>query len=228
MEHIGKFYTILTVSLGKLKKYCTVPLVIFRYKESNRGIMKHMFVRFHQKIFAVLLCILFSGMTGAKSIEKEKILLKEGEIIHGIDISEPVEVKAFHHEFRQPIDCTMNPGDFLEIIGFNITAIDVYPYHLLLESENETHGIAVRKVSISTGQVRPVVERDMTCPANAYIPLPVECEKNNIEDEVPTANCIKESLGRFFGRPAFYICPNPKNMRVSTTYYCKPVNTITL
>ena len=233
--------------------------------------MKVMFVRFHQ-VFAVFLCILFSGIAGAvpgpnkktcfgikdgyrtswhkenclragspvlkkplselsaekarklcsapKSLqtewhkenclysdgrqmhrkpipeEDETLILQEGDRIRTLLISESsIDMEVLHSKSQQPLYCTtISPGDTFEVIAFNDTITDEYPFYVPTEFDlEENHNIVVKKIKVAGDS-----PENTACPKDSYIALPVTCASRVTTGEVPSAVCSVESLNRFF------------------------------
>lgn len=83
---------------------------------------------------------------------------------------------------NNPIDCFVAPGDVFRIAGL---LDDV--------STQKTTEIAIIKVTEG-------IFREMNCPINNYIAVPVECERNPSQPGTPfSANCDPKLLEQFFG-----------------------------
>ena len=113
--------------------------------------------------------------------ESKRITLSERDILQRPTTVEFVKTRSVDG-FNNPIDCFAAPGDSFRIAG-------------LLDdlSTQKTTEIAIIKVTEGTF-------REMNCPINNYIAVPVDCERNPSQPGTPfSANCDPKLLEQFFG-----------------------------
>ena len=128
--------------------------------------------------------------------EDKTLILHEGDRIRTRLSSESsIDMEVFHSESQQPLYCTMiSPNDTFEVIAFNATITDEYPFYAPTEiDQEENHNIIVKKIEVAGDS-----PEDTACPNDSYTVLPVKCASRVIKGEVPSAGCSVRSLNRFF------------------------------